>query len=224
VNLCQLVTQAGSRFRDTAFNVVSTDQWCDYINTAMRTIQGRTPQWPWLESAKASISLVAGQASADLPNNTYTVNWVYNVTTNAPMYNDAGRGAQWHSARQLIDTTGNPMTYKVRGAPGTGEASTANHGCIDFFPLPDGSYTIKLEGQTYNPKLDAAVNCIPPFPDIFHDLVVEGALSLAYLDDDNMQQHKAHEDLFRQGIAELEWAMLAARNETNQPVRDTFFL
>jgi hypothetical protein len=225
VNLCQLVTEAERRFRDTAGSVIDGEGWCHYINTAMRELQGLTPFWPWLEAAPTTISLVAGQTSADLPTNTYTVNWAYNVTLNAPMYPDEGRGSQWHGARQLIDTTGNPRTYKVRGAPGTGEAATSTgHGCIDFYPIPDASYTVKIEGMSYNPRLDATVNCIPPFPEIFHDVLVEGAMSLAYLDDDNMQQHKAHQDLFVQGIQELQWAMLNARNETNAPIRDTFFL
>ena len=220
LNLCQIVTKAAGRWHDPSFNVVSTDQWCDYINESMRLVQAETPFWPWLESSPQSISLVAGQRGYDLPTDSYTVNWAYNITCDTKMYPDEGRGSQWHASRQQIDTTGIPTTYKVRGYPG----SNGTHGCIDFYPAPDTSYTVDVEVMQYNPVLDAATNCIPPFPAVFHSILVDGALAFASQDDDDLPGYQVRLQAFCAELKSLSFAMLAARNETYAPIRDTFWL
>lgn len=225
MNLCTLVTKSASRWHDPNFNVITTDQWCDYLNEAMGILSQETPFWPWHESAPQAINITPSQGSYDLPTDSYTVNWAYNVTCDTKMYPDEGRGSQWHASRQQIDTTGIPTTYKVRGAPGTGEgATTGGHGCIDFYPLPDSNYCIDVEVVAFNPQLDAVTNCIPPFPTTFHHILIDGALALASQDDDDLAGYAARMVLFCNGIRNLEWNLLHARNETNAPVRDTFWL
>jgi hypothetical protein len=225
MNLCQIVTKAASRWHDPTFNVISTDQWCDYVNEAMRLVQAETPFWPWLESAPVSITFAAAQASADLPADSYTINWGYNTTVDEKMYPDEGRGSQWHASRQQIDTTGIPRTYKARGAAGTAEgAATGDHGCVDVYPIPDSTYVLKFEVMQYNPVLDAATNCIPPFPTVFHSMLIDGALAFAALDDDDLPGYSAKLTAFCAEIHSLEWSMAAARNETNPPIRDSFWL
>ena len=225
MNLLQIQTKAAARWHDPSYNVVTQQQWVDYINEAMRLIQAETPFWPWLESAPQSITITPDSRSYDLPTDSYTVNWAYNITCDTKMYPDEGRGSQWHASRQQIDTTGIPTTYKVRGAPGTGEgAATGNHGCIDFYPTPDSTYVIDVEVVQYNPILDCTTNCIPPFPTVFHSMLIDGALAFAALDDDDLPGYQAKLAAFCSEIHSLEWSMSAARNETNAPIRDTFWL
>lgn len=226
LNLCQIVTKAAGRWHDPGYNVILQDTWCDYINEAMRVIQQETPFWPWNESSRQAINIsAAGGYVYDMPGDSYTINWAYNVTCDTKMYPDEGRGSQWHASRQQIDTTGIPTTYKVRGAPGTGEAGAgASHGCVEFYPAPDSSYCIDVEVTMYNPVLDATVNCIPPFPSIFHSILVDGALAFASQDDDDIPGYNVRMASFCSSIKGLEWNMLAARNETNAPIRDSFWL
>lgn len=221
MNLTDIITEAASDFRDTNHDVVSTDQWCNYVNKAMRTIAGRTPFWPWNESATSTITLAANQRSADLPTDSYAVDWAYNEHDAIPLYPESDRGGQWHGGRQISTSTGSPRSYKVRGIATLG---TTTHGCIDFYPLPDGAYTITIEAVRYAIRLDTVTNCIPPFPTIFHTLLVDGAVALAYLDDNNLQQYQARWAAFLVSVKELEVALMQARQETNVGIPDTFWM
>jgi hypothetical protein len=63
----------------------------------------------------------------------------------------------------------------------------------------------------------------PVFPSAYHDILIDGALAAAYLDDGNAAQGKEYEDRFTNRLTHMMQSVLMNRTETNQPVRDTFW-
>lgn len=219
MNVNELVDECESQFRDTANAVYTATEWLAFLNRAYRKVQQATSLWPWMEAAESSISLVANQKSADMPAGSYGLNWVYNSTNDVPLYQLDGRGRQWKNGKQLRSTTGQPRTYQLRGSGGT----LKDYGCLDFYPTSDGSYTIKISAVTYPVRLDATVNCIPPFPAVYHTLLTEGAVALAYLDDGNADQYRTRWEMFNEGIKDMRDGLLQYRGESNVGIIDTFF-
>lgn len=63
----------------------------------------------------------------------------------------------------------------------------------------------------------------PIFPSAFHDVLIEGALAAAYLDDGNFRAHDKCESRFSDRIKSMLASVQLSRTETNQPIRDTFW-
>jgi hypothetical protein len=63
----------------------------------------------------------------------------------------------------------------------------------------------------------------PVWPSAYHDILVPGALSYAYLDDGNIELADAYAKRFEQKIAGMKAAVLNTRTENNQPIRDVFW-
>lgn len=214
-----MITECKSRFRDTSGDVIDSTAWMSYLNQAFRRVNERTPLWPWLEAAESTLSFVANQRSADLPAGAFGVNWVYNFTNDVPMYPDQPRGNQWMGNRQLRSTVGPPTTYKVRGNAGAAK----DMGCLDVYPLPDASYSLRIEAIKFPAVLDCTTNCIAPFPTIFHTILVDGALALAYLDDGNTTQYETRMGAFNAAVTNMMIDLLQHRTQQNVVIADTFF-
>jgi hypothetical protein len=63
----------------------------------------------------------------------------------------------------------------------------------------------------------------PVWPSAYHDILLDGAIAAAYLDDGNVGQHDKYEARFQTRITGMLNDLLAARTESNQPIRDTFW-
>ncbi len=63
----------------------------------------------------------------------------------------------------------------------------------------------------------------PVFPAAYHDILIDGALAGAYLDDGNAAQGTEYEKRFSDRLTHMMYSILMNRTETNQPIRDTFW-
>ena len=63
----------------------------------------------------------------------------------------------------------------------------------------------------------------PVFPSQYHDILIDGALSQAYLDDGNPGQGTAYGTLFQSGIQGMLSQLAQSRTETNSIIRDIFW-
>lgn len=69
----------------------------------------------------------------------------------------------------------------------------------------------------------ASSSAEPVFPEGYHDILIDGALAAAYLDDGNKGQHDAYEARFQTRLTAMANSILQSRTETNQYIRDTFW-
>lgn len=63
----------------------------------------------------------------------------------------------------------------------------------------------------------------PVWPSAYHDLLIDGALAAAYLDDGNPGQATAYAQRFEGKVSGMKNALLGPRTEANAPIRDTFW-
>lgn len=203
-----LRAQCATRFRDAANAVVTDLVWKDYVNQAYQEVNADTPLWPWLETSEQTVTVAANTRGIALPTDIVQVNWAYDSTDDYRLRPQEGRGDPWHVA--LRSTTGLPLAYRLRA------------GNIELFPTPTASTTVILEGVLMPAKL---VNDgdTPVWPSNFHELLIPGALALAFLDDGNAEFHDKQDARFRRQIAAMKAAILAFRTETNVPIRDTLW-
>lgn len=203
-----LGVRCATRFRDSAFVVVTAANWLDYCNESYRELNMATPLWPWLESSELSTTVNAGLRCGDLAADVVQVNWVYNVTDDVRMMPSEGRGAQWRDV--LRSDTSQPITYRLRNK------------ALEVFPLPTVNTLLKYEAVLF--PVDLAGGDEPTFPEAFHNLLIDGMLAKAYADDGNAEWNKLHEEKWQLGIQNMKMHVLAFRTESYTPVRDTFFL
>lgn len=139
-----LCTQAANRFKDPNNRVISATQWLAYLNQCYSDVNESSPLLPWLEQAEALVSVTAGSRSGNLPANTLTINWAYDVTDDYRLIGQEGRGDQWHQDH-LRSETGQPVTYRLRG------------GTIELFPTPSITTSVAVECMTAPGDLNAQV-------------------------------------------------------------------
>ena len=211
--LATLTQLAANRFADPNFNVWTQDNWCDYVNQAYQKVNGSTPLWPWLEAQNALCSFDVGDRELALPDTgyatTYQVHFAYDCTHDEPLRPDMQRGHTWHSGQQLNSTTGMIQTYRVV------------NNCLALYPLTDEAVTVMLEYVAY----PAPMGCddSPAFA-YDHEMLIDGAAALAYLDDGNMDQYNARWAKFEQSIKDMINSQLAFRTETYQEIMDSWWM
>jgi hypothetical protein len=204
-----LRTQCASRYRDTNNNVVSDTQWKDYVNQAYQEANAFTPLWPWLETSEQTMTITPPSRSSALPADVFQVNWVYDTTDNLELIPQEGRGDQWRNQNLRTDT-GTPVSYRLRNAT------------IEVFPIPTAVTTIVAECNLMPIRLSADGD-LPVWPANWHELLIPGALALAFLDDGNTEFHQAQDQRFRRQLGEMQAALLSFRTETYTAVRDSFW-
>jgi hypothetical protein len=63
----------------------------------------------------------------------------------------------------------------------------------------------------------------PVWPSQYHDILIDGAMAQAYLDDGNPGQGDKYQTLFQAGITGMLTQLGQSRTETNSVIRDTFW-
>jgi hypothetical protein len=205
----QLRTQCAARFRDTGFTIVADAQWKEYVNQAYQWANTYSPLWPWLETASATVTVLSGTRGIALPADTVQVNWAYDTTDNYRLIPQEGRGDPWRNANLATDT-GSPVTYRIR------------NGTIEVFPLPTQNTIITIEAVTMPVRM-VADGDVPVWPTHFHEVLLDGAVSLAYLDDGNAEFQGILWGKFQAGVKDMLQTLLLFRTETNPPIRDVFW-
>lgn len=215
--LSALLTQCAQRFTDPSNDIIAatggagTRNWLDYLNRSYRDVLTASPIWPWNESSEQQVTVLANTRGISLPTGTYQVNWVYDVTNDRRVIPDEGRGSMYRGGYQLRSTTIQiPETYKMRNNQ------------VELYPMPSSDVTLAMECVIYPSDLTtgASTTVLPP---AFDQMIVDGALSYAYLDDGNVPQYSANLANFTARLKDLKLAMLSFRDETFPPVRDQFW-
>lgn len=203
-----LKAQAAARWRDANNDVIGDTQWGEYINQAYQHANTSSPLWPWLETSEQTVTVTPPSRAGTLPTDVLQVNWLYDTTNNYRMIPQEGRGDQWRNANLRTDT-GSPVTYRMR-------AST-----FEVFPAPTAVTTYVAECVVMPARL--AGSDLPVWPSHFHELLLDGALALAFLDDGNTEFHAANWGKFEQSVKNMLATILLFRDETNTPIRDVWW-
>lgn len=163
-------TYAAARFRDPTNVIVSDADWKNYVNTAYGDVLMRFPYAPWNE-ASTTVTVNAGSRSATLPVNVFQVTAVYDQTNGFPMVPMEGRAQVFNEYPQQTET-GQAMHYRIFG------------NTLQVYPLPQTNTTYVVEYLVQPAELVNDTD-LPAFPEIWHDILVSGAVALAYRDDGN---------------------------------------
>lgn len=201
-------TYCATRFRDTG-NVIVTDvQWKDYVNTAYGDANMRVPYAPWNE-VSATVSVTAATRTGALPTNVFKVLAVYDATDQIPLVPLEGR-TQVFSEYPSQDETGQPMHYRLLG------------GNILLYPIPTATTSLTVEYLKLPADLSADAD-VPAFPEAYHDILVSGAVALAYRDDGNLPMAQAYEKEAKEMIAAMIQDAMQPRQDRFYEIVDTAF-
>jgi len=190
--------------------VIITDLvWKDYVNACYRRINGAEPLWPWRETTTTTLTIAAETRSATLPTDVFRVVSAFNSTNKSKLTPTEGIAEhlfQW--ASQTED--GVPVQYRVFNNQ------------FQVYPLPTILTTFTIE-YLVRPADLGADGDIPVFPSEYHDLLVEGALADAYLDDGNLKQQVAHEARYKEQFMQMREDVLSERTERYSEITDNFY-
>lgn len=204
----QIRTRCAVRFSDASNQIISDATWKDYVNQRYRMVDAASPFWPWKETRTTSATITAGSRTVAIPTG-FTVMSVFNYTaTNKMEPLESGTEA----LRLWPDQTerGTPLNYRVFNDD------------IEVYPLPDVDTTLYVEYLASVTALSADGDT-PVFPSQFHDMLTEGALADAYLDDGNVEQYRIHEGLFQGMLKDLMVSLLDSRNERYTEIVDNYY-
>jgi hypothetical protein len=192
---------AATRFRDPTNVIVSDADWKNYVNTSYGDTNMRLPYAPWNELS-ATITINAGVRSGPLPTDVNRVTAVWNSTDQFPMVPLEGRMQVFNEYPQQIET-GQSMHYRIFG------------NALYVYPLPQAntSFTVEYLKAPADLLNDAD---IPAFPETYHDILVSGAVALAYRDDGNIPMAQEYDK-------EAEDMVRALIQESMQPRQDRYY-
>lgn len=182
-------TYCALRFRDTGNVVVSDTEWKSYVNSAYGDILTRMPYAPWNEFS-ATVSVTAGSRSGTLPTNAFRVIAVWNATDAYPMVPLEGREEVYNQYPEQTET-GQPQQYRLF------------NNTVQVYPIPTVNTSLTVEYLKQAGDLSADAD-LPVIPEAYHDLLVAGAVMMAYKDDGNLQMAAAYAKEYEDGIKELE--------------------
>lgn len=202
-------TRCAVRFQDAAMDVVADSEWKDYLNTRYRRALGSSPDWPWKRVHKTNLTISANARSATLPTGSWRVESVVDFTNFTPL-----RPLDGTTAPALIDpaedASGAPTWYRVYG------------NAIEVWPKPDTNITLHVDILINAVDLSADGD-FPVFPPEYHDLLVEGALADAYLDDGQPQSAQPHEASYMAILKDMQTDLLGPDQESYPVPTDTWY-
>lgn len=210
MDLTALQTRCKTRFRDTGCAIYNDAAWLAYLNDAYGDVIAASPHWPFLETVSCTgITVAANARTATMPTDASRVMAVRNATDKIVM--EPYEGHEEH----LIDDpqqalAGIPRSYRVFGST------------IQVYPLPTATTTLHLEYKA-PPALLASGSDEPAFPEQFHRILVEGALSRAYEDDGQLDQAGSASSRFDSILHAMMFDQLTSRQGRNRQIVDTWY-
>lgn len=195
MNFGELVERCEARYHDTGNNVLSPEQWKAYINDAYAFVLTASEFWPFLEG-RYTDTITTGN-SLTLPEDVWRVTAVWSQTDEILLEQIDGR-SEYRDTFPLEDSTGRPRNFRLM----------ANS--IEVYPVPDAPTTLVVDHFLYPDELDQDSD-VPVFPRPYHRILVSGALSLAYQDDDHTDQFGIHNAALLAGIDRMKQELLGPR-------------
>lgn len=209
MDLTALQNRSAVRFQDAAFQIVTAQEWVDYINARYQQVVASHPDWPFKDQhICAPVASGARATTSALSGGSWKVRAVFDVTNDNVLVPITGS-----STPNRIDPEdtwrGIPRWYRVY----------ANK--IEVYPRPTTAIELQVDGQVEVAVLACADE--PIFPEQYHRMLIEGALADAYADDGNIEQYQLHEKLFQDRLAELEADLLGPQEEGYPQIVDNWY-
>lgn len=194
-------TYAALRFRDPTNVIVQDTDWKSYVNSVYGNVLIKMPYAPWNEGS-STVVVTAGSRSVTLPTDVWRVSAVYDQTDQFPMVALEGRQQVFQEYPQQTEV-GQPMHYRIFDNK------------LEVYPLPQVDTTFLIE-YFVQPADMVGDGDIPVFPSQYHDMLVVGAVAMAYRDDGNTQQAQVYD-------AEYNDMLKALMIEAGQPRQDRYY-
>lgn len=200
-------TYCATRFRDTANVIVSDADWKNYVNSVYGNVLITMPYAPWNE-ASGTLVVPASTRSVALPLDGWRVTAVYDQTDAYPMIPIEGRDMIFSEYPTQIEV-GQPMHYRIF------------NNLLEVYPLPQADTTFLVE-YAHLPADLVADTDLPVFPEPYHDMLVTGAVGMAYRDDGNDGMASAYEKEYGDMLQSLKFEAGQPRQSRYYQPTDTF--
>lgn len=204
-----LKTRCAERFQDPTNQVYTADIWGKYVNEAYRAVISKYPDWPFLEQQNSTTTITAASNTVTLPGGTFQVHSVFNTTDGYRLQPVSNREAYLETFTPGTHT-GLPAIYRVRNAT------------LEVYPQPTATTTLRIE-YVGAPADLAAPTDSPAFPPQYHDILIDGALALAHLEDGNPATYETYQQRFEVGIHQMHLGLMLFRTSRNNEIPDTFY-
>lgn len=204
-----LITRLETRFADPGNAIYSSADWLDYLNDAWRWVQAASPWWPMNEiGTTVAFSSSQSEASIDAFEG-YDVSLVLNQTDGYLLEPIANRTQHRYEVPDPLEE-GSPRWYRMFG------------NVIQLIPVPSDPVDIYIEYEGFSADLNIS-GTDPQFPAKHHSTLIEYALYLAYIDDDDPESAAAHMERANTHLEALKMDLLGTRTAKNPQFVDDWF-
>lgn len=209
--VANLVIRCASRFRDVNNAINSPTDWLAYLNDAYDWVNSEcgANAWPQMENT-TTLTFGIGVATVPLPTDTHRVVSVWDATDQVILI--PIKGWVTPKARFGDTSTGAPGFYRIFG------------GQMTVYPTPTVSTNLTVDYLSGPiPLTSGGGNPTPPFPSEYHQVLVEYALGLAYLDDGAADMSKAHMTAASAILVQLQVALMGGQEDSLPQIVDSFY-
>lgn len=201
-------TYCATRFRDTNNVVVADADWKNYVNTAYHDVLAHCTFFPWSETSSV-VQIAANTRGVALPLDVWQIEAAWDQDNQFPLVALEGRQQVYMEYPQQTEV-GQAMHYHVFNNQ------------FNVYPMPAQLTNYKLEYIQRPADLNADAD-LPVFPVQYHDMLVDGAVALAYVDDGNLQQAQVYQTRFEQRRQQLVNDLMQPRQDRYYEIVDTHF-
>lgn len=208
----EIINTALLRLRDANAIVFTCTYMCNAVNAAYADVMAASPYWPFLEqeSQTSPFIVTAGTNSLTLPTDVFRVRTVMNVTDNLRLHEITGDNMWADLYPDLSNAVGQARHYRILNNK------------LYLYPYPDEDTTLLVDYFVQPGRLAAGTD-VPVIPYQFHDMLVEYAMYLAYLDDGNPQLAAVHKAAYDAKLVALKAELLGPRGDQYAQINDNLF-
>ena len=193
-----LRSYAATRFRDTGNVVVLDTDWKNYINDVYGDVLSRCTYFPWNEGT-VTLTFAPSTRAQPLPLDVWQVTAVWDQTNQFPLVPLEGRNQVYQEYPQQTEV-GIAQHYRIFNKN------------LQIYPLP-AAQTLYTVEHTVRPTDLVADADLPVFPAPYHEMLVDGAVALAYRDDGNLQMSAAYQSDYEEQVKRLLVDLMQPRND-----------
>lgn len=206
MNRLDLRNRCRSRFRDILVMVYDDTEWNTYLNEALADAVNASPWWPWAEQHSAVITVPKGSDQLGLTLqliDTVKIHSVWNRTDQVllqPINREQAFQRYPVTGTRTTADEGVPMAYRTMGQ------------LLYLYPTPEKATDLIVEYSTGDWPNMTTDEAVPPLPERYHPMLIDGALARAYTDDGNLDQSTTHQGRFDKSLANLMHEVLSGRS------------